>query len=111
MTEKNIKETLQSKAVKTVLSYPDKDPDRNMPKLLEWTDRFDRDGLYEKQRALFHEVLKDPQCNWYRLAKSLWTDIDAGVRKVFFENFIVNSALRGRTVSSRRMAAMCLGPS
>lgn len=61
MTEKNIKETLQSKAVKTVLSYLDKDPDRNMPKLLEWTDRFDRDGLYEKQRALFHEVLKDPR--------------------------------------------------
>ena len=101
MTEKNIKETLQSKAVKTVLSYLDKDPDRNMPKLLEWTDRFDRDGLYEKQRALFHEVLKDPQCNWYRLAKSLWTDIDAGVRKVFFENFIVNSALLGTARQNR----------
>ena len=114
MTEKNIKETLQSKAVKTVLSYLDKDPDRNMPKLLEWTDRFDRDGLYEKLRALFHEVLKDPQCNWYRLAKSLWTDIDADVRKVFFENLSSTRhclALRGRTVSSRRMAAMCLGPS
>lgn len=101
MTEKNIKETLQSKAVKTVLSYLDKDPDRNMPKLLEWTDRFDRDGLYEKQRALFHEVLKDPQCNWYRLAKSLWTDIDAGVKKVFFENFIVNSALLGTARQNR----------
>ena len=101
MTEKNIKENLQSKAVKTVLSYLDKDPDRNMPKLLEWADRFDRDGLYEKQRALFHEVLKDPQCNWYRLAKSLWTDIDAGVRKVFFENFIVNSALLGTARQNR----------
>ena len=33
--------------------------------------------------------------NWYRLIKSLWTDIDDGVRKTLFENFIVNSALIG----------------
>ena len=38
-------------------------------------------------------VLDDP--NWSRYIKSLWTDIDEGVRMKIFENFIVNSALIG----------------
>ncbi len=33
--------------------------------------------------------------NWYRLIKSLYTDVDDGVRKKLFENFIVNGVFIG----------------
>ena len=44
-------------------------------------------------------MLDDP--NWSRYIKSLWTDIDEGVRMKIFENFIVNSALIGCRASRR----------
>lgn len=38
-------------------------------------------------------MLNDP--NWSKFIKSLWDDIDEGVRMKIFENFIINSALIG----------------
>ena len=95
MSEKNMKENLQSFAVKKVLDYMEGDLDKNLPKLLEWADKFDKENLYARQRKVFHDILEHPDNNWYQMIKSLWTDIDPEVRKVFFENFIVNAALVG----------------
>lgn len=95
MSEKNMKENLQSFAVKKVLDYMEGDLDKNLPKLLEWADKFDKENLYASQRKVFHDILEHPDNNWYQMIKSLWTDIDPEVRKVFFENFIVNAALVG----------------
>ena len=49
MSEKNMKESFQSFAVKKVLHYMDEDPDTSMPKLLEWADKFDKDNLFASQ--------------------------------------------------------------
>lgn len=95
MAEKSLRENMETLTVRKVLSYLDKDPDKNLPKLLEWADRFDKDNLYATQRKVFHNILENPDSNWYQFIKGLWTDIDPGVRKTFFENFIVNSALVG----------------
>jgi MoaA/NifB/PqqE/SkfB family radical SAM enzyme len=40
-------------------------------------------------------MMNDHDNNWYRLVKSLWIDIDDGVRRKLFENFIINSSLIG----------------
>lgn len=32
--------------------------------------------------------------NWYQLAQKVW-ELDPGVRKTFFTNFIVNASLKG----------------
>lgn len=95
MSEKTMKENLQSFAVKKVLHYMDEDPDKSLPKLLDWADKFDKDNLFAGQRKVFHNILENPGNNWYRLIKSLWSDIDPEVRKTFFENFIVNTSLIG----------------
>jgi MoaA/NifB/PqqE/SkfB family radical SAM enzyme len=91
-----LKEKMQSFAVKRVLKYLDDDPDRNLPKLLAWVDRFDRDDFHIKARGMFRKVIEEPDNNWYTLIKSMWTDVDAGVRKKLFENLIVNSFLTGQ---------------
>jgi len=95
MSEKTMWENLQAFGIKKALGYLDDDPDTNIPKLLEWVDRLDKNDTLAGQRRVFHEVIDNPDNNWYRLMKSLWTDIDPDVRKTVFENFIVHSAAVG----------------
>ena len=75
--------------------YLDKDPDRNLPKIMDWVDQFAGKDVFEAARKQARKVIEDPDNNWYQLIKSLWTDIDSDVRKTLFENFVVNSALIG----------------
>lgn len=95
MSERSMKENLQSFAVKKVIDYMDEDPEKSLPKLLAWADKFDKDDMFASQRRVFHNIIENPDNNWYQLIKNVWADIDPGVRKVFFENFIVNTSLIG----------------
>ena len=90
-----MKENLQSFAAKQILHYLDEDPEKSLPKLLEWADKFDKDNTLPSQRRVFHNILENPDNNWYKLIMSLWSDIDPAVRMTFFENFIVNASLIG----------------
>ena len=89
------KENVGAFAVKQALSYLDKDPEKNLPKLLDWFDWFDRKDTLKNQRDLIRGVVMDKDNNWHKLVMSLWEDIDPGVRNRFFENFIINGCLLG----------------
>lgn len=95
MNEKTMKENVKAFAVRQVLRYLDEDPDKSLPSIMAWIDKVDKDNTLVGQRRVFHEILENQENNWYRLIKSLWTDIDSEVRKTLFENFIVNTALIG----------------
>ena len=92
---KTMKENIQTFAVKQILHYLDEDPDKSLPKLIDWAERFDKTGCNAHLIKPFRTVLDDPNNNWNRLIKSLWTDVDPAVRKVLFENFVVNASLTG----------------
>ena len=94
---RTFKENMQAFAVKQVLNYFDEDPDKSLPKILRWAEKFDKEGNLAHLIKPFYAVLDDPNNNWNILIKSLWTDIDPAVRKVFFENFIVNATFIGTT--------------
>ena len=91
-------------ALRVVYNYLDKDPQANLPKLMEWVDN-SAGGLLEPQRAVFRKIIEEHDSNWYRLMESLWTDIDSEVRKTLFENLIVNAnllaALQARETGDR----------
>ena len=87
-------ESVQSFAVKQALKYVEREPEKNLPKLLEWADKFDKDNLYQAQRQVFHNVLDHPEGNWYQLILKVF-QLDIGVRKAFLENFIINASLVG----------------
>ncbi|MBF4692136.1 radical SAM protein [Fusibacter ferrireducens] len=95
MNDKTLKEHAESFAGKKVLDYLGEDPDKNLPKLMDWVDRFDMNDLFVSQRKIFRNILDEPDGNWYQLIKSLWTDIDVDVRKKFFNNFMINTVLIG----------------
>ena len=75
--------------------YIEKDPEQNIPRMMSFLDAVVPDSALEPQRRAIREVIGDKDSNWYRLFLSLFTDIDAGVRRRIFENFVVNSAVVG----------------
>lgn len=95
MSEKNMFENLKYFGMKKVLDYLDADPENNIPKILDWVEKFDKDGIADRQIETVKRVLDDTDSNWYKLVKSFYTDIDPDVRKTFFENFIINATIIG----------------
>lgn len=92
----SVKNTAFSTAVNTVLDYLEKDPEANIPKAMHLMDKVLPDGWYEGQRAAFRRAIED-KGNWYQLIMKAY-QLDEGVRKTFFQNFIINSALKGSAV-------------
>ena len=75
--------------------YMEKDPEQNIPKIMNFLDTVVPDSVLEPQRRAIRKVIGDRDNNWYKLLLSLFTDIDAGVRRRIFENFVVNSGVVG----------------
>ena len=98
-----IKENLQVAAIKQAYAYLDKDPDTNLPKLMELADKMDTANAFAAQRDAIRRAISNPGNNWYRLVRSLWDDVDDNVRKKLFENFVINANFLW---APRRRAAM-----
>ncbi|MBA1334254.1 MAG: Fe-S oxidoreductase [Firmicutes bacterium] len=88
-------ERISSMGLKLAYFYLDSNPDKNIPKLMNWVDRFDKDDSMKGQRQAIRKIIEDKNNNWYQLILSLWNDLDAGVRKAFFNNFIINATAIG----------------
>ena len=84
---------LKAFGVSKALDYLEKDPDANLPRLMEWVDKYAGERLPASYRELFHRAMTDPENNWYRLIRSMYTDIDSRVLKKIFENFIIHGGL------------------
>lgn len=95
MSGKSIIENLQSFGLKKALTYLDSDPDKNIPKIMDWVEQFDKDEIVKDQLNSIRKVLADKDNNWYKMVKSLWIDVDEGVRKTLFENFLINATILG----------------
>jgi len=95
MNMKTLKERIEVYGLSNVISFLHSNPDQNIPKILEWVEKFDKEKIVEKQLEVFKGVLADKENNWYKLTKSMWTDIDDNVRKKVFENFFINSVIIG----------------
>lgn len=90
-----LKEKAQIFAIKKALEYMDKSPEENIPKLVDWMERFDVKNTLKKEVGAIRQVVNNPDSNWYKLIMSLWTDIDPAVRNRLFENFVINGCLLG----------------
>jgi hypothetical protein len=95
MLSNNIKEQVESFGLKKAISYLDSDPDKNIPKVIDWVEKFDKEGTVTPELKAIKAAIADKDGNWYQLVKSLYSDIDDQVRKTLFENFIINSAIIG----------------
>jgi MoaA/NifB/PqqE/SkfB family radical SAM enzyme len=95
MDQNTIKENLKSFGIKKIVSFLDSDPDKNIPRIVDWAEKIDVEGTYKRQLKSIKKAIENKDGNWYLLMKSLWTDIDDGIRKTVFKNFIVNATMLG----------------
>lgn len=80
--------------MKQVYSYLDKDPEANLPNLLDMLEKYDKNGqAVTTQVEGIRAALSDPNNNWSKLVKSLWTDIDDEQRKKLVETVVINGTL------------------
>ncbi|MDE6900748.1 MAG: radical SAM protein, partial [Oscillospiraceae bacterium] len=92
-----IQERFKKTALKTAFGYIEKDPERNMLKLMEWVDRLAGEGpdSFQPQREAFRYVLEHPDNNMYKLIMDIFQNVDNDVLKAVFENFFLNANLIG----------------
>ena len=88
---------LKKFSISTAYSYIEKNPEQNLPKLMEWVDRLAGDGSdsFPTQRAAFRKVVNDPSSNWYQLMMRIIKNTDTEVVKKIFTNFFLNANLSG----------------
>ncbi len=81
--------------LRQVLNYLDADPEANVPKIVDWVEKIDRKGHVSSKLEVVRDLIEDQDGHWYKYIDELYTDIDDGVRKTLFENFLINSAMLG----------------
>ena len=71
--------------------YIEKNPEQNIPKLMEWVDRFAGNGedSFPAQRNAIRKVVNDPESNWYQLIMRVVKETDKEVLKTIFTNFFI----------------------
>ena len=95
MAENTLKQQAQGVAIRTAINWLDKNPEENIPKMIDWLDRFDTKGTWSRHINGARKQLENKDSNWYQLVMSLFTEINTVVRKKLFENFVLNASLIG----------------
>ena len=95
----SIKNTMQNFAINQALKYIEGNPEENIPKLMALVDKYSPDGWYKSQRDAIRKVI-DEKGNWYQLILKVY-ELDPGVRKAFFQNFLFNASLKGQRYAGR----------
>ena len=95
----SVKDSVIRSGLMKAYEYIDKDPERNIPKAMNFLDTVLPASVLAPQRAAIRRVIGDPDNNWYKLILSLFTDIDDEVRKTIFANLVINSAAVGGQIS------------
>lgn len=96
----DMKTWVASKGLQQACKYIGKDPETNIPKLMELVDKFAGDS-YQSQRDAIRKVVNDPDSNWFRLICSLWEDVDSEVLRRLFSNFIINANFYGWDIQEK----------
>ncbi len=91
----SVKGLVTRQVTNQVLKYIEKDPMENLPKLVEFSEKFiKRDNHLEIQKK-FLDVVNDPESNWYELIERYFSELSPNTRKNFLLNFMLNSAILG----------------
>lgn len=93
--EKSILDQIKTFGLNKVVDYLDSNPDENIPKVIDWVERFDRQGTISRHTTAVKEILNKNDNNWHEYIKSIYADIDEQVRKKIFKNFLVNATIIG----------------
>ncbi|MDD7210666.1 MAG: radical SAM protein [Lachnospiraceae bacterium] len=90
----NATNTLKKLGIEQTFHYIYKDPDKNMPKIMDWADKF-ADGEFPSQRRAIREAITDPNHPYYGFIRRLFKEVDPNVTKTLAVNLFINASLVG----------------
>ena len=96
---RSISDELKKMSLMAAFHFLDKDPETNIPKLMDWVDEYIKDDVLVEYRRVIREVVEQKDVNYYPLIASVWNDIDDNVRKTLFENIVINSGAIGNPIA------------
>ena len=90
----HIPNSLKQFGIEQAVDYITKDPEKNLPTLMSWVDKFSR-GSFPAQREAIRNAIADPNHPYHSLILHIVKDIDPEVLKTTFVNFFLNANLIG----------------
>ena len=90
-----IKLGLEVAAIRKLYNWLVKDPEKNIPRIGDYIDKYvPENNRLHGQLAAIRKIVGDPENNWYKLLMDVFTNIDPGVRRAVFDNFVVEGTIR-----------------
>ncbi|MBQ7796079.1 MAG: radical SAM protein [Lachnospiraceae bacterium] len=89
---RSMKEIMQEFAISQALNFAEGNPEENIPKLMALVDKLAPADWQPEARAAIRGAIEE-KSNWYQLMLKIY-ELDPGVRKTFFQNFILNASLK-----------------
>lgn len=86
---------LKEKSIEKVYDYVDKDPDKNLIKILNVMRKLDTKNNFTGQMDMMERMINDPDDIWGNYIKDLFKDIDKNVAKTLLKNLVINEAFVG----------------
>ena len=86
--------TLKKFGIEQIVRYAYRDPEKNLPKLMDWADKFSK-GLFPNQRRTIRNIIENPGHPYHKYILKILTDLDEGVVKTMISNFFINANLQG----------------
>ena len=88
----NVKSTIAKFGLTSAFDNLFKDPENNLPKLMDWADRFSN-GKFPSQRKMIRDAIEDPSNAYYPYVRHIINDVDPEVMKTLAVNFFINANL------------------
>ncbi|WP_432665834.1 radical SAM protein [Wukongibacter baidiensis] len=99
---KTAKGLISSVVLKEGLKYVEKEPMKNLPKLLNWADKLAKKEYHKNNIKLFRDICDDPESNWHTLIERYFEELNPNARKKSLINFFVNSAIMGLPIRDKK---------
>ena len=90
-----IVENVEAFAVRQALSWLDRDPEKNLPKLLDWFDRFDRKDTLKVQRDIIQLCEDHPDCVFSTFTNGTLIDEAFADEMLRVKNFVPAISIEG----------------
>jgi MoaA/NifB/PqqE/SkfB family radical SAM enzyme len=89
-----IPNSLKKFGIEQAVNYLTKDPEKNLPTLMGWVDKFAK-GSFARQRDAIRDAINNPENVYHQLIMHIMRDIDTEVLKTTFVNFFLNANIIG----------------
>ncbi|MGI5888005.1 MAG: radical SAM protein, partial [Oscillospiraceae bacterium] len=93
--KRTFKESARALAVREVLKYVEKDPEKNLPKLFDWFIEHDTGNGVTREVRDIAKAFSDPDNNWRHLILNIFRDVNYDEINHLIEAAVVNGSMIG----------------